>query len=143
VGAGPGVVVNITRRLGVGALAEVFGPGGSSDTPAVYETTLKVGFRNPLRKPAALSLTFGAAGFAVYHRGDERRVERPDRSTVVYPAYRTIQVMKPNMLTVGVVREQVITPHVSTSLGMHGYIGEGGLALRLSFGVSFGAGGYR
>ena len=60
----------------------MFGPGGSSDTPAVYETTLKVGFRNPLRKPAALSLTFGAAGFAVYHRGERvahRRVEVLER----------------------------------------------------------------
>jgi hypothetical protein len=143
VAAGPGFVVNLTRRLGVGVLAEVFGPGGSGYTSAVYETTVRIALRETPHRSPALSINVGAAGFAFYHRGPERRVERPDRSIVVYPAYRTLDVLRPNMLTAGVVRDQLVGSHLSTSLGVQGYLGEGGVAMRISVGLSFVAGGRR
>jgi hypothetical protein len=143
-GGGPRVTINVTPRLAIDLLAEVIGPTESSGTTALYQTQLELPIRRSPDGKRTLSFTVGAAGTAWYRRAPERRNLRLDGSTVVYPEYRTFQVSAPNTLAIGVAREEVVGRHLSTCFALQTYLGSlGGIAVRASVGLSFGAGGYR
>ena len=143
-GGGPRVTINVTPRLAIDLSAEVIGPTESSGTTALYQTQLELPIRRSPDGKRTLSFTVGAAGTAWYRRAPERRNLRLDGSTVVYPEYRTFQVSAPTTLAIGVAREEVVGRHLSTCFALQTYLGSlGGIAVRASAGVSFGAGGYR
>ena len=143
-GGGPRLTLNITPRLAIDLSAEVIGPTESSGTTALYQTELELPIRRSSDGKRTLSFTVGAAGTAWYRRAPETRIPRLDGSTVVYPEYRTLQVSAPTTLAIGVAREEVVGRHVSTCFALQTYLGSiGGIAVRASVGVSFGAGGYR
>jgi hypothetical protein len=140
---GPRISVPVLPRLRVEALVEAMGPGESA-AGALYETQLRLAVRKSPDRGRVISLTVGAAGAALYERVRERRDVRPDQSTVVYPGYQRFRVTAPSAFTVGVVRDQVLARHISGSLGLQGYFSRlGGVALRISLGLSFGVGGRR
>ena len=143
-GGGPRVTVNVTPRLAIDLSTEVIGPIESSGTMALYRTQLELPIRRSPDGKRTLSFTVGAAGTAWYRRAPEHRRPRLDGSMVVYPAYRTFQVSAPTTVAIGVARAEVVGRHVSTCLALQTYLGPlGGIAVRASFGVSFGVGGYR
>ena len=86
----------------------------------------------------------GAAGGASYQHIREARISRPDGSTVVHPAFRRYRTTPPNSLVFGVSQDFVANRHTAFSWGLQTFIGDvGGFAVRGTFGVSFGVGGYR
>jgi hypothetical protein len=142
--AGPRVTMNVTPRFGVELLAEVLGPVEFSGTMALYQTQLKLPFRESRGGERTMSFTVGAVGLASYRRTRETRIARLDGSTVVYPGFRRFQATAPTTFAVGVARNALLGRSFSSSLAVQGYVGPlGGFAARASVGVSFGVGGYR
>jgi hypothetical protein len=142
--AGPRLTMNVTPRFGVELLAEVLGPVEFSGTMALYQTQLKLPFRQSRGGERTMSFTVGAVGLASYRRTRETRIARLDRSTVVYPGFRRFQATAPTTFAVGVARNALFGRSFSSSLAVQGYVGPlGGFAARASVGVSFGVGGYR
>ena len=143
-GAGPRLTVNGTPRFAIDLSAEVIEPTESSGTTALYQTQLEFPVRRSPDGKRTLSVTVGAAGIAYYRRAPEMRIPRLDGSMVVIPRYRTLEVAAPTTIAIGLAREEVVARHLSTCFGLQTYFGSlGGLAVRASFGVSFGVGGYR
>lgn len=143
-GIGPRITMNVTPKVAVEALIEVLGPVESSGIPALYQLQLKLAIRKSRDGKGTMSLTLGAAGLASYQHFRETRIVRPDGSTVVYHEFRRLEAGAPTMLAVGMARERQLSRHLSSCLGIQGYVGPiGGIALRVSAGMSFGIGGYR
>jgi hypothetical protein len=141
-GVGPRVTVNVSPRFALEGLADVLSGLESYGTTALYQAQLKYAVRKA-QAGAKLSFTVGATGLAWYDHGDETRITRPDRSIAVYPGYRRVRVNPPYTFSAGLAREQVFARHTSSYLAIQGYVGEVGIALRASVGLSFGIGGYR
>jgi hypothetical protein len=143
-GGGPRVTINLTPRLAIDLSAGIIGPAGSPGTTALYQSQLEFPIQRSADGKRTISVTAGAAGLAWYRRAPEHRLPRLDGSTVVYPGYRTFRVTAPTTVAIGVARKEVVSRHVSTCLALQTYLGSlGGIAVRASFGVSFGVGGYR
>ena len=143
-GAGPRLTLNLTPRLAIDLLAEVIGPVESSGQYALYQTQLALPIRRSPDGKRTLSFTVGAAGSAWYRHAPEFRSPRLDGSMVVYPAYRTFRVSRPNTVAIGVARQEMVGRRISTCFALQTYLGSlAGFALRASAGVSFGVGGYR
>ena len=143
-GLGPRLTITITPRVAIDLSTELIGPTESSGTTALYQTQLELPIRRSPDGKRTLSFTVGAAGIAYYHRAPERRSPRLDGSTVVYSGYRSFQVGAPTTIAIGIAREEVVSRHLATCFAVQTYLGSlGGIAVRASVGLSFGAGGYR
>ena len=139
VGGGPRLTINVTQRIGVEMMADAFRALEGSDLNGLYLTQIRFPLRKSPDGHRTLALTLGAAGAFAYRHHAEVRVSRPDRSTLVYPEYRTFRAGKPHTAAIGVAWERVLGSYAACSFGVQGLLGSlGGFAVRATGGVSFG-----
>ena len=144
VGGGPRVTINIAPWIAVELLAEALGPVEDAGVFAIYGSQVKVPLRRSPDRGRTLSFTVGAAGAASYQRFPETRRVRFDGSTIVHPEYRRFRTSAPNALSLGVSGRHRLSRRAAGMWDLQALIGElSGIAVRASFGVSFGIGGYR
>ena len=143
VGGGPRLTVNLAQWIGVELLAEALGPVEDSAIFGLYMAQVRIPLRNR-SSGRTLALTAGAAGAASYQRIAETRIVRFDGSTVVHPGYRRFRSGAPNTVSVGLSGRHVMSRFASGIWDLQGLVGQiPGIAVRGSFGVSFGIGGAR
>jgi hypothetical protein len=138
-GAGPRVVLNLSNGVGVEVLSDVLAGIEDSGMTGLFGAQLALPLTRSSSGRRRLSFTAGAIGLFAYQRFDERRVARPDGSTVVYPGYRSFRSTRPHTAIVGVTREREVGRRTSVALSAQALAGGiGGIALRGSVAVSVG-----
>ena len=145
IGGGPRLGVNLTRTIGLQGSLEMLGPFGDRDgINGIYGGDAKVVVRHDQNGQRRLSITVGLAGGFQYARRSERRVTRPDGSIVVTPANRQLRTSGPGTVVFGLAGDHPFSRRDALSTAIQAFVGElGGIAIRGTVGVSFGAGGYR
>ena len=86
-------------------------------------------------------MTAGVLGPFHHLRQTERRDQRPDGSTVVWPGYTSFGVGRPAIGTIGVGVERHVKRHLGVRADLQAFAGSGGVGLRTGVGLSIPLGG--
>ena len=105
---GPRLSINVNDRTGVDLIADIAKPNESGGLYGLYGVQLRHVIREGDRTRAAVFITGGAIGGFEYERIPERRMQRPDGSTVVYRRYTDGRLSSPAAFSGGIGMQRVL-----------------------------------
>jgi hypothetical protein len=141
---GPRLTFNVTPRDAIELVTEVIGPVENAGLYGLYFLQYKRGLGDRALRRNQLFVTLAAGGTFEYEHIREYRVERPDLSIFVSPAYTHASLSTPFFGAAGIGFERVLRRFVSIRSDVQALGFQGGLVgIRGAVGVSVPIGGYR
>lgn len=141
-GGGGRLGVNVSRRDAFEVLVEPSGGFENSGINGLYFVQYRRMLRDRVPGRASPFVVASLGSDFRYDRVPEFRVDRPDGSSVVYPAYTWSSLHRPEFGGGGLGIEHIVGRYVATRAEVQGLFFSGGAGIRASAGLTIPIGGF-